>query len=65
MPRTRSTVTWTAATRTLTITLGATASGALTTVTSSVATYTPSTAILNSSGSAVGGTFATANQQQL
>jgi hypothetical protein len=60
----RSTIAWNAAARTLTITLGATGSGALGTVTSSVATYTPSTAIQNSAGLSMGGSFATANVQQ-
>jgi hypothetical protein len=60
----RSTVTWTAATRTLTVTLGATASGALGTVASSVAVYTPSTAVQSTSGIALGGTFSTGAVQQ-
>jgi hypothetical protein len=60
----RSTITWTAASRTLTITLGATGSASLGTVGSSIVTYTPSTAIQNSSGVALGGTFATAALQQ-
>lgn len=60
----RSTVTWTAATRTLTVTLGATSSTSLATVTSSTAVYTPSTSVQNTSGVAVGGTFTTGAVQQ-
>ena len=60
----RSTVTWTAATRTLTVTLGATASTSLGTVASSTAVYTPSTAVVSTGGLALGGTFSTGPVQQ-
>ncbi len=61
----RSTITWTAATSTLTITLGATASAALGTVASSAVVYTPSTAVQSTSGVALGGTFTTPVRAQL
>jgi hypothetical protein len=60
----RSTITWTAATRTLTLTLGAPSSGAAGTVASSALVYTPSTAQLAIGGLAIGGTFTTANTAQ-
>jgi hypothetical protein len=60
----RSTVTWTAATRTLTVTLGATTSTSLATVASSTAIYTPSTSVQSASGVALGGTFSTGAVQQ-
>lgn len=61
----RSTVSWSAATRTLTVTLGATTSLALGTVASSTAVLTPSTAVLSTGGLALGGTFSTGSIQQL
>lgn len=60
----RSTATWTAATRTLVITLGATASTSPATVASSAAVYTPSTAILSTGGLPLGGTFTTPTTPQ-
>lgn len=60
----RSTVTWTAATRTLTVTLGATASTSLGTVASSTVVYTPSTAVVSTGGLLLGGTFTTGAVQQ-
>jgi hypothetical protein len=60
----RSTITWTAATRTLTLTLGAPSSAAAGTVASSALVYSPSTAQSAVGGLAMGGTFTTANIPQ-
>jgi hypothetical protein len=61
----KSTISWNAAAKTLTIALGAKGIlGTVTTVASSVATYTPNGSIQDSSGTAISGTFATGNVQQ-
>jgi len=56
----KSTITWTASSRTLVITLGAqSGSGTPGTVTASTATYTPSGSLTDSAGNAVSGTGST------
>jgi hypothetical protein len=61
----KSTVTWSAATRTLTIVLGGPGgSGTVGTVASSTATYTPDSSLKNAVGTAVTGTAATATGPQ-
>jgi prepilin-type N-terminal cleavage/methylation domain-containing protein len=55
-----SSIAWTASTHTLTITLGAkSGTGTVATISSSTATYTPSTSIQDASGNAVSGTGST------
>ena len=60
----KSTLTWNAATKTLTVVLGARSGAVSAPVASSIVTYTPSTALKNGGGLSMGGTFATANLQQ-
>lgn len=56
---TNSTITWTAATNRLTITLGTLSGSVSTRTTTYTATYTPNTALRNSSGTAITGTATT------
>jgi hypothetical protein len=60
----RSTIAWDASERTLTVTLGERSTFPLLTQASSIATYTPNAAITDSSGTAIAGTFSTANVRQ-
>ena len=60
----KSTLTWNASTKTLTVVLGTASSASPATVASSIVTYTPSTALRNGGGLAMGGTFATLAMQQ-
>jgi len=60
----KSTLAWSASLNQLTITLGQVSAAGPATVTSSIATYTPSPLILNPSGVPTGGTFVTASVKQ-
>ncbi len=60
----KSIVAWNATTRQLTVTVGAVISGTPRTVSSSVATYTPATAVTSVAGVPAGGSFSTANVAQ-
>ena len=60
----KSTLTWNAAAKTLTVVLGTPSGAVSVAVPTSIATYTPSVALKNAGGLSMGGTFATANLQQ-
>ena len=60
----KSTIAWSASANQLTITLGQVTGAGQATVATSIATYTPSTSVLNVSGVPTGGTFVTANVKQ-